>query len=255
MTTTATATAPSRREAVEHGTARLDGVASGTARQAAFRSQIRATRSIEDGKEFVTLDGYASVTDINYKMWDWYGEYDERIAAGAFDKTLAADPDVAYLLNHTGMTMARTVTGTLQLSADEKGLRTIAKLNAKRVDVSDLIIAVEDENVTEMSFAFRIVAGQWSPDYMEYTITEVDLDRGDVSAVNYGANPYTSISARAQQALEAIDHLDGAPLRAARDRAAARLEHAEQSAPAAPAEERKAGRDKATELALLSLDD
>ena len=56
-----------------------------------------------------------------------------------------------------------------------------------------------------MSFAFRIVRGAWSPDYTEYRILEVDLDRGDVSAVNFGANPNTSIAARAKQALAALD--------------------------------------------------
>ena len=41
--------------------------------------------------------------------------------------------------------------------------------------------------------------------------------------MNFGANPYTSISARARQALDAIDALTGAPLAAAAARAQARL--------------------------------
>jgi phage head maturation protease len=50
--------------------------------------------------------------------------------------------------------------------------------------------------IDEMSFMFRIVRGQWSPDYMEYRIDEVDIDRGDVSIVGYGANPATSAELR-----------------------------------------------------------
>jgi hypothetical protein len=58
----------------------------------------------------------------------------------------------------------------------------------------------------------------WSPDYTEYRIQEVDLDRGDVSAVNYGANPYTSIAARSREILDALDRLPAGAARAAMDR-------------------------------------
>jgi len=40
------------------------------------------------------------------------------------------------------------------------------------------------------------VRGQWSPDWTHYRILEVDIDRGDVSAVNFGANPFTSTGVR-----------------------------------------------------------
>jgi hypothetical protein len=47
-----------------------------------------------------------------------------------------------------------------------------------------------------MSFAFRIEAGQWSPDYTEYRISRYDIHRGDVAIVGYGANPYTAAALR-----------------------------------------------------------
>jgi hypothetical protein len=46
-------------------------------------------------------------------------------------------------------------------------------------------------DLSEMSFAFRIIRGTWSPDYTAYRIEQVDMNRGDVSIVNYGANPDT----------------------------------------------------------------
>ena len=46
-----------------------------------------------------------------------------------------------------------------------------------------------------MSFAFMIDGGEWSRDMDVFRLTGVNLHRGDVSAVNYGANPYTSIAA------------------------------------------------------------
>jgi HK97 family phage prohead protease len=206
----------------------------GESRRQDFRTQLRVQRKQVDGKDFVTLTGYASTVDQFYSMWDFWGPYEEQLAATAFDKTLAANPDVAFLLNHTGMTMARTTNGTLTLSVDETGLLSEATVNPSRRDVGDLVQAIDEGLIDQMSFAFVIVRGQWSSDYTKYTIEEVDLDRGDVSAVNYGANPNTSISARAKQAFDAIEHLEGAPLEAAAARAEARLAAQRSTVPVEP---------------------
>lgn len=225
---------------------------SGQARRQEFKAaDLRVHRSTgDDGKEFVTLDGHASVTGRAYEMWDFWGPYDELVAGSAFDTTLAAEPDVAFLVNHTGVTMARTTAGTLRLSVDDEGLFQSADLNPKRTDVQDLLLAIDDGAIDQMSFGFRIVSGRWNDEFTQYTITEVDLDRGDVSAVNYGANPFTSISARAQQAFDALDHLEGAPLRAARERIDARLR---ELTPAAPV--KRTGQNKATLLRRLEFED
>jgi HK97 family phage prohead protease len=199
----------------------------GEARRQEFKSEMRSSTTTVGDKEFVVLDGYASVVGTPYKMYDFFGEYNEIIDPHAFDATLAANPDVNFLINHSGLSMARTTAGTLDLNVDETGLHSVARLNPQRTDVQDLRHAVDDGALDEMSFAFRIVDGQWSPDYSEYTITQIDLDRGDVSAVNYGANPYTSISARAKQVFEGLAHLDGEPLRIAASRAAARIAETE----------------------------
>ena len=69
----------------------------------------------------------------------------------------------------------------------------IATLNTTRGDARDLVTAIEDGDVDQMSFGFRIVRQEWSPDYGQRDLIEVNLDRGDVSAVNFGANPATNI--------------------------------------------------------------
>ena len=198
-------------------------VPAGVARSQAFKAQMRAQQVERDGKAFYQLDGYASVVERAYPMWDFFGEYKEVVDLGAFDVTLRNKPDVAYLINHTGMTLARTTAGTLELSADDTGLLARAYLNPKRSDVSDLVTAIEDRNITEMSFAFTITDGAWSPDYTEYRITGVDLEKGDVSAVNYGANPHTMLAARAHEALTALDKFQGPDADAARGTLLARL--------------------------------
>jgi HK97 family phage prohead protease len=244
------ATLAGRRSAAAAGT--LEAI-TGQARRQGFSGQIRATKVKKDGKEFVELDGYATVFNTPYPMWDWYGEYDEQVATTALDKTLAQNPDVAFLLNHAGMTMARTASGNLTLTADEIGLRSVALVNPLRSDVQDLIHAIDDEDIDQMSFAFRIVNGRWNEEFTMYTITEVDIDRGDVSAVNFGANPYTSISARAQQVLDGIEHLGGAPLEAAMKRASARV--AELRTAEEPEPDVATGMNAATAIALIALQD
>lgn len=221
-TMTAPADTAARRQAYES----TQGVPSGAQRAHTAPAQIRSSIVERNGKEFVLLDGTASVVERWYEMWDYWGQYEEKVARGAFDKTLANNPDVSFLLNHKGTTMARTrVSKTLELFLRDSGdLGVNAYCNPKRQDVADLRHAIDDGDITEMSFAFRITDGSWNHDFTQFTILEVDLDRGDVSAVNYGANPFTSISARAQDTFASIESLPLSALRAVRDRAAERIQ-------------------------------
>lgn len=186
-----------------------------------FPAKLRATPEKRNGQDMVHLQGHASVVDVAYEMWDFWGPYDEIIDGGAFDETLAADPDVAFLVNHRGLTMARTRPGpnggksTLELEMDDVGLLTDAWVNPKRYDVSDLVVAVDDGNVDQMSFAFMLDEGWWNDDFTTFKITQVDIDRGDVSAVNYGANPYTDIAARSREILANLAHMPVGIARAA----------------------------------------
>ena len=175
-----------------------------------------------------TIEGYASVTEAPFEMWDWLGPYSEVVRTGAFGKTLAENPQVQLLLNHGGLAMAYTKAGTLRLSEDSTGLHMSADVTASRHDVGDMLAALDEGSVDEMSFAFRVTRQQWSPDYDQRDILEVDLHRGDVSVVNFGANPATSVGASMRAA--DFDRLDEADARALYERLQRRLE----PAPVAP---------------------
>lgn len=168
------------------------------ARAAAPLTRLELREAATEGH--LTFDGIASATERGYEMWDFFGPYTEIISAGAFARTLArADLDVPLVLGHDQMRrIARTTTGTLQLEEITEGLHVLAPdLDPADVDVAYAAPKLRAGLYDEMSFAFRIVRGQWSPDYEEYRIDEVDLHRGDVAIVGYGANPYTSASLRA----------------------------------------------------------
>jgi HK97 family phage prohead protease len=170
------------------------------------------------------LHGVASVVEKPYEMWDMFGPYTEKVSARAFDDSLSRQPDVAFLVNHKGLTMARTTNETLKLSATPEGLATDAWLNPLRMDVSDLMVAVKDGCVDQMSFAAMMEDGEWDDDYSTFTMLKLDLHCGDVSAVNFGANPHTSISARAHRLLNEVDRLPSGAARAALNQLQARFD-------------------------------
>jgi len=182
--------------------------------------EVRAAATGTSGPS--TVEGYASVTETPFEMWDWAGSYQEVVREGAFAKTLSETPQVQLLLNHGGLSMAYTKAGSLRLSEDSTGLHMEADVNPARGDVGDMLAAISDGDVDEMSFAFRVTRQLWSPDFDQRDILEVDLHRGDVSVVNFGANPATSV-APAMRAAD-FDRLDEADARALIERLQRRLQ-------------------------------
>jgi HK97 family phage prohead protease len=160
-----------------------------------------------DSGGMLVYEGYASTTEQPY---DVYGGppfgWNETIVRGGFKRTLANNADVAFLVNHEGMNLARTKAGTLQLTEDDRGLHVRATMNPEVTAVRDLQLLVEDGNIDEMSFGFRVDKDEWYDEDGERSnemvgterrITEINLNKGDVSAVNYGANPNTTGKFRA----------------------------------------------------------
>src|SRR5258708_15441992 len=191
-------------------------IPSGMARIQGFPSQIRSKAVTIDGAKYLEVEGYASTFGQGYEMWDMFGPYTEEVDPAAFNKSLAAGPDTAFLVNHKGVTMARTTATvgkserpSLELYADDTGFGQPGFLTLNRQDVRDLQSAIDDELITEMSFAFMLNDGWWNKDFDVFRITEADVNRGDVSAVNYGANPYTTITARAASMLHDLRAMPG----------------------------------------------
>ncbi len=172
-------------------------------------------RQAEDG--VMRLSGYAAVfNDASVPL-----PFKERIAPGAFRKTLNEMPDVRLLINHEGLPLARTKNGTLTLTEDDRGLRFDAEL-ADTQEARDIYTLVQRGDVDQMSFAFRVIRQNWSKDKSERTLTEVSLADGDVSVVTYPAYPTTSVEARKKiaDALDAIKEgrkLDEDSIKALRD--------------------------------------
>lgn len=166
----------------------------GTRNSTEFRAQPFdgvELRADSDGTQ-LTFTGYASVFNRSYQVNDLFGPFTEVIQEGAFRDSLARGADVPFKLNHEGMTLARTKSGTMQLSEDTHGLHVEAKLDPGNPQVQALRSAMDRGDIDEMSFAFQVTDDEWSADWMNRSIRAVDINKGDVSAVNYGASPHTA---------------------------------------------------------------
>ncbi len=79
----------------------------------------------------------------------------EVVRSTAFNKTLAERDDVRLLINHDGVPLARTKSGTLTLGVDAVGLAVDAPgLDPSNPDVQRLASAMDRKDIDQMSFAF-----------------------------------------------------------------------------------------------------
>lgn len=205
------------------------------ARDATARAWVSAPavdlqlREADDGTGPLHFTGYATVYERGYEMWDFWGPYTEIVSAGAGAVSLArGDLDVPLVLQHSSLRrIARTSTGSLTLTEDATGLLVDAPaLDRADADVAYIAPKLRAGLIDEMSFMFRIVRGQWSPDFTVYRIDEYDIHRGDVAIVGYGANPWTAgagLRAR-EDVLEVVRSLDDDAARAALAELRSRLE-------------------------------
>lgn len=190
---------PSQRRSVEDAaTAWRSPYRASAAATPALQARMQVERGTTGGEpdpNDVTVRGFATVYESAYEMWDMWGRYTEIVSAGAGAITLAANPDVKFLFNHRDMPMARTREAeTLELSEEDHGLLSVARPEMRLPVSQSVVTAIEAKLLDEMSFAFVIVRGEWSPDWETYRIHEYDIHRGDTSAVTYGANPHTEIN-------------------------------------------------------------
>jgi HK97 family phage prohead protease len=168
------------------------------------RRMAVAGLEVRDDDNGITLTGYASTFSQPYDM----GWYMETVEPTAFNRTLGRKPDVRLLINHDGLPLARTTSGTLMLDTDSRGLRVSADLDPTDPDVASLAPKLRRGDLSQMSFGFRVDGKDgdaWNSDLSERSLRQLDLNDGDVSVVTYPANPGTSAGLRAgKPSLEAV---------------------------------------------------
>jgi Escherichia/Staphylococcus phage prohead protease len=154
----------------------------------------------------MTLAGYAAKFNTPTVIAN---KFREIIAPGAFTRALAAKQDVRALFNHDVNTvLGRTASGTLALAEDSTGLLFLCQLDPSNTEHKNIYASVKRQNISEMSFAF-LPNGEngeeWrqSKDGLVRTLRDVDLF--DISVVTRPAYAGTSVQARSEEALTALD--------------------------------------------------
>lgn len=104
-------------------------------------------------KEETTLRGHAAVFN---SLSEDLGGFREIIEPGFFREALRRKPDVRLLVNHEGLPLARTASGTLELREDDRGLHVFARLDRGDPDVEQLRRKMQRGDVDQMSFAFTL---------------------------------------------------------------------------------------------------
>lgn len=159
--------------------------------------EIRTGLPVEVRAEGQTIkvSGYAAVFNERANIG---GMFEERIAPGAFRSAIGRD-DVVFLINHEGLPLARTRSGTLTLKEDERGLYMESELDPEDPDVKAIVPKMKRGDLDKMSFAFYPTVQEWdeSGDLPLRTIREASL--ADVSIVTNPAYSGTDIGLRSLQ--------------------------------------------------------
>ena len=144
-------------------------------------------RAVEGG-DGMTFTGYAAVFNSPSEPLPFI----ERIAPGAFKRSLKARNDIKLLWNHdTGAVLGSTRAGTLKLEEDNYGLRVTAVLPDTNLG-RDVRTLVQRGDVNAMSFGFSVPAGgdSWNAEGTERTLKSVRIF--EVSVVAYPAYTQTA---------------------------------------------------------------
>jgi HK97 family phage prohead protease len=138
-------------------------------------------RTADDGT--IGLRGYAAVFDSP--------AHGEVVKRSAFNRTLAQRDDVRLLVNHEGVPLARTKSGTMRLSVDDRGLVVeVDSLDPSNPTVQELVSAMSRGDVDQMSFAFADV----NPTRNSEGVRELrEVILYDVSVVTYPWYDMTSV--------------------------------------------------------------
>lgn len=185
---------------------------------------FEVTRSTEDGGDGLTFEGYAAVFDSPTRIDSWEGVFDEKIARGAFKKTIRERTPVLQFDHGRHAIVGSIPIGSIrELREDERGLFVQARLASNWL-IEPVREAIGNGSVNGMSFRFETVKDDWH-DAEGKRITDFDElmrllwdagDRGPLSRtlrevkvpelgpVVFPAYPDTTASVRTRQLARAI---------------------------------------------------
>lgn len=169
-----------------------------------FASEVRAV--VVDGAAVRAVDGYAAKFNSPTTIGIYY-PFIEEIAAGAFDDCL--NDDVRCLFNHDPnyiLARSKEGKGTLKLEVDAIGLK-YSYDSPQRSYANDLLDAIDQGDVSQSSFAFKIKEQKWTEgDPLNGILDKRTILKFekiyDVSPVTYPAYVDTEVASRSLTAFK-----------------------------------------------------
>lgn len=161
---------------------------------------FRATEMRDDEGGGLTLEGYAAVFDEWTTISDRVGDFQERIAPGAFKRTLGIRTPVLQFDHGQHPLLGSMPLGRItKIDEDARGLFVRAKLSDNWM-VQPVRDAIRDGAIDGMSFRFSVKDEEWeNRDGVDYrTISEVALY--EVGPVVFPAYEATSVGVRSRAA-------------------------------------------------------
>jgi uncharacterized protein len=161
--------------------------------------EIRA--GSEDGESTVrSIAGY--VVKFNQRSQLIWGEFYERVAQGAFSRSLQENTIKAFWNHRSDFVLGSTKNGTLRLHEDQIGLRFELDL-PNNTWGNDAFESIQRGDVDGVSFGFYVRSDTWQ--YLQeedvYERTLLDVNLFEVSPTPFPAYPDSEVSQRSIEEL------------------------------------------------------
>jgi uncharacterized protein len=138
------------------------------------------------------ISGHASVFD---SLSEDLGGFREIVKPGAFARSIKSD-DIVLLIEHMGLPLARSKSGTLHLEEDAKGLLISSDLDPSDPDVQRLAPKMARGDLKHMSFGFRTMKDAWRTEGGKQLRELHEVKLFDVSVVTFPAYRKTDVALR-----------------------------------------------------------
>lgn len=194
------------------------------------RSVLSTLRAVDTGSgesDGLTFEGYGAVFDAPTRINSWEGFFDERIARGAFVKSLREQtPKFQFDHGHHPMIGSLPIGAVTDIYEDERGLFVRARMAASQFwePLREALTPVDQGGtgaIDGMSFRFSVVRDSWvdrsgaavRPDEVERILWNPNHERGplmrtlhevkiqEVGPVVWPAYPQTTGGLRTAQTL------------------------------------------------------
>lgn len=164
------------------------------------RERTEQVRRVEfrasDGADGQTLEGYAAVFDAWTDIRDHMGVYRERIAHGAFKRTIGQRTPVLQFDHGTHPLIGSLPLGSISaLREDKNGLFVRARLSDNWL-IEPVRDAIAEKAISGMSFRFRVIDDAWTADDTGEMRTIKEVELLEAGPVVFPAYEQTSVAVR-----------------------------------------------------------